>query len=438
MDSNTDWMMFTPYPIQIWAISTAPGSEGTLLFNTTWTPPQPDLSIGVAAVSEEDGVLVLAAKETRQFFGFSIDTGALLWGPSEPKPTLDMFDILASSYDTFVHSSQVIAYGKLFSGGTGGVAAAFDITNGDLLWTYDVVDEYSEMLWGNNWPLRVSIVADGKVILSHQEHSVIDPKPRGAPLICLDAETGDLIWEITIRGTWWGGPPIIGDSIIASMNTYDQQVYALGKGPTEITATASPTVSLHGSSVMIQGKVTDLSPGTNDYDKQVRFPSGVPAVADECMNEWMQYVYMQFERPTDVIGVPVKLEAVDPNGNYQYLGTTTSDPYGNYGFTFEPEVPGQYMIIATFEGSGAYYGSTTTTYLSVDPAPSLATPIEPEPAAPEPTQPEPTQQYRAPTLTEPELTAETSLITTEVAILAAVAVAAVIGVVAYWALRKRK
>ena len=125
---------------------------------------------------------------------------------------------------------------------------------------------------------------------------------------------------------------------------------------------------------------------------------------------------MQFERPTDVIGVPVKLEAVDPNGNYQYLGTTTSDLYGNYGFTFEPEVLGQYMIIATFEGSGAYYGSGSTTYLTVDPAPSPATPIEPE---------------------EPETPTE-PIISTEVAILVAVAVAAVIGIVAFWALRKRK
>ncbi len=157
-----------------------------------------------------------------------------------------------------------------------------------------------------------------------------------------------------------------------------------------------------------------MSAGVKDSDITARFPSGVPAIADGQMSEWMKYVYMQFERPMDATGVPVKLEAVDPNGNYQYLGTATSDVYGNYGFAFEPEVKGTYMIIATFEGSNSYYGSTETTYLKVDPAVSPSTPIEPE-------QP-----------------AEAPIISTEVAIIAAVAVAAVIGVAAFWAFKKRK
>ena len=84
----------------------------------------------------------------------------------------------------------------------------------------------------------------------------------------------------------------------------------------------------------------------------------------------MKYVYMQFPRPEYATGVPVKLEAIDPNGNYQDLGTATSDSSGNYGFRFEPTIEGQYMIMATFYGSKAYYGSTTITYLTVDPAPA--------------------------------------------------------------------
>ena len=50
----------------------------------------------------------------------------------------------------------------------------------------------------------------------------------------------------------------------------------------------------------------------------------------------------------------------------------------------------------------------------------------PEPTTPEPTEPEPTEATEAP------------FITTEIAILAAVAVACVIGVVSFWALKKRK
>ena len=57
--------------------------------------------------------------------------------------------------------------------------------------------------------------------------------------------------------------------------------------------------------------------------------------------------------------------------------------------------------------------------------------IEPEPAAPEPT----TQEPATPEVTEPT---EAPMIKTEVAIIAAVALASIIGIVSFWALRKRK
>lgn len=72
-----------------------------------------------------------------------------------------------------------------------------------------------------------------------------------------------------------------------------------------------------------------------------------------------------------------------------------------------------------------------------EPEPTEPTePTEPEPTEPEPTEPEPTEQE--PTEPEPTEPSEAPFITTEVAIIVAVAVAAVIGTVAYWALRKRK
>ncbi|MBT8171325.1 hypothetical protein KJN74_00440, partial [Candidatus Bathyarchaeota archaeon] len=171
-----------------------------------------------------------------------------------------------------------------------------------------------------------------------------------------------------------------------------------------------------GSSVMVSGKVTDVSPGTKDYALTSRFPNGVPVVADEIMSDWMLYVYKQFEKPANIQGVNVKFEAVDPNGNYQSLGTTMTDMDGSFGFAFEPEVPGTYMIIATFEGTKAFYGSHAIAYISADEAASPQSPIEPEP------------------LDVPEI----PMITTEVAIIVAVAVIAVIGVGTFWFLRKRQ
>jgi hypothetical protein len=166
-------------------------------------------------------------------------------------------------------------------------------------------------------------------------------------------------------------------------------------------------------------------------------------------------MFMQQPMPKDAKGVTVHLTAIDPNGNYQDIGYVTTDIGGNFGKSWQPPVPGEYFVMAEFEGSASYGSSFDTTYFTVDPAPSPAVPIEPEePEAPEaptepeePTEPTETEEPEAPTEpeepeepTEPEPTepTEAPFITTEVAIIVAVAVIAIIGIVAYWALRKRK
>ena len=182
-----------------------------------------------------------------------------------------------------------------------------------------------------------------------------------------------------VRQSLWGGRAIIGDSIIATQDTYSQRIYAIGKGPSTMTVTAAPKVSVEGGSVLVEGMVTDVSPGTNDAALTMRFPNGVPAVSDADMSEWMLYVYKQFPRPSDVVGVEVVMSVLDPNGNSYVVGTTTSDDNGYFGSAFTPEVPGLYKITATFAGSGAYYGTYAETFINVEGAPS-PTPIPtPEP-----------------------------------------------------------
>ncbi|MCZ2808392.1 MAG: PQQ-binding-like beta-propeller repeat protein [Candidatus Bathyarchaeota archaeon] len=351
-------------PITMWGISTAPGKEGDLLFKETWQPPLGDLGLGSSmgmAASVEDGLFTIYCKETRQVWGFDIDTGKKIWGPTESLPYMAQYNI-----QTHIAEGTLIV-NSLYAG----VVRAHDVQTGNVLWTYEVEDTQSEILWSKNWPMQTLFITDGKIYIGQTEHSPIDPKPRGAPFIALDMENGEEVFRADgmFRQTDWGGLAIIGDGIIATMDSYDQRIYAIGKGPSEITVSIQDDVIALGSNVLLKGTVMDISAGTEDSAVASRFPAGLPAVADDDMNEWMKYVYKQFPKPADAVGVPVKLEAVDPNNNYQDLGTTTSDVYGNYGFTFEPEVEGQYMIIATFYGSEAYYGSTTTTYLTVDPAP---------------------------------------------------------------------
>jgi hypothetical protein len=207
------------------------------------------------------------------------------------------------------------------------------------------------------------------------------------------------------------------------MDTYDQRVYAIGKGPTELTMEAPMSGVTVGSSVILRGTVMDVSPGTQSPEIALRFPKGVPAVADADMSAWMLYVYKQFEQP-NVNGVTVIFSAINPNGEYQDLNRVTSDGAGFYSFSFKPEMEGVYTIFATFEGSEGYYGSCAETAIVVDAAPTPATPIEPE-------QPEPEVPVEP---TEPAA----PLITTEIALVIAVAAIAVVAVAVFFVLRRRK
>jgi hypothetical protein len=169
------------------------------------------------------------------------------------------------------------------------------------------------------------------------------------------------VWELPIWGTSWGGAPIIGDSIVACFNSYDDRIYAIGKGPSATTVSVQNDVIVHGSSVLIKGTVTDESAGAK----------GTPAIADESMSEWMKYIYMQFPRPTNATGVPITLSVLDANGNYREIGTTTSDSSGLFSYLWQPDITGKYTVFASFDGSKSYWPSSAETAFGVDEAPEV-------------------------------------------------------------------
>ncbi len=395
-----------------WAIDVSPGNEGELIFKKTYTLPESGLTLVWSDAMLDDNRFIISAKENRRYYAFDLTTGDLAW-ISEPEMYLAFYD---------KWYGPAYGYGKFFTGRVSGIVTCYDLETGNVDWTYNVADKFAEITWSNNFQIAYHFLADGKICLSYAEHSPINPIPRGGPMVVLDVESGEKVWEISWVNNWWGGHTLIGDSTIVGLNGYDNRIYAIGKGASRTTIEAPLLASNLGSEVTLRGKVTDISPGTEDYAIRARFPDGVPAVADNDMTAWMEYVYMQFERP-DVEGVIVTLETIDPNTNYKLLGTTTTDPYGNYGFAFDPEVPGTYMIMATFSGSDSYFGSTATTYLTVEEAPTASTPIDTD---------EPVDGD-----SPVDGGASTSLISTEVAIITAVAVAAVIGVAAYWMLKRK-
>ncbi len=379
LSSDLRWDQTPIDNLHLAAINIKPGHEGEVLFNVNYVPPTTPVSAVVKVASAKEGVIIVGLKETRQFVGLSFDTGKELW-VGDPMHYLEIYSAtndrrcVAQFYD-----------GKFLGGGMGGIVYCHDAVSGELLWTYDSYDEYNEILWGNNWPVYGSFIADGKIYIHTCEHSPVNPIPRGHPFICLDIETGTEVWSINLRGHHWGGYPVIGDSTIAMYNTYDQRVYGLSKGPSETTVSISNNVATLGSSVLVDGTVMDVSPGTNDVALELRFPKGVPAVSDANMSIWMEYVYLQHPRPEDVFGVDVTVSVLDPNGNFYEVAQTTSDDMGTYFCEFTPPVPGSYKVIATFDGSVSYWPSSAETYLKVEDPPTVT---------PAPTQP-PTETTEA-------------------------------------------
>jgi hypothetical protein len=284
---------------------------------------------------------------------------------------------------TSARSINQIYDGKFYTGSYAGILYCYNTTTGKLLWTYTAKNPYAVSESFDNWPLYPCFIAGGMIYIRHAEHSGYQQAlPRGAPFICLNATTGEEIWRANglFRGTHWGGYPLIGDSIIATMDTYDQRIYAIGKGPSATTVSAGPKSSVEGSNVVVEGMVTDISPGTKDYALTARFPNGVPAVADENQSDWMLYVYKQFAKPADVVGVEVIISVLDPNNNCYEVGRATSDANGYYSVSFTPAVPGKYTVYASFAGSKAYWPSQAETAINVESAPAPTPAPTPTPA----------------------------------------------------------
>jgi len=401
----------TPDPYTVWALSDKPETRGKLLWIEDYPAPAGDVSLQLGPVDPVNRVWTMNEVETMQWRGYSLDDGSPLWGPT----TTEFRDIQFFGGGEGAGQRGLSAYGNLYVQGFGGELFCYSTIDGDLLWKYNNTDSGLQTPWGL-MPIFIAAIADGKVYAFNNEHSPNAPLYKGYRVYCIDAFDGKEIYTMLGWAGQTGGrglsTSVLADGFLVYYSYYDNQIYCVGRGPSSISVSASPKVSVKGSSVLVEGLITDSSPGAKQHEQTVRFPNGVPAVSDESMSEWMEYVYMQKPRP-DVTGVTVKLEAVDPDGEYQYLGTTTSDSYGNYRFPFKPDVEGTYMIIATFTGSGAYYGSTATTYLTVDPAASTDGSTD-------------------------NGDGTTPIITTEVAIILAVAIIVAIGIVAFLALRKQK
>jgi outer membrane protein assembly factor BamB len=381
VDINEHAADYSPYPGLPSTWQNNLGFTATLKYSKTLTVPLPGMNYtwNLGGVSYNDQVFILTCKQTGQIWGYDLSTGSVLWGPNTP-PTQQMY---------FYGLSTNIYYGKVLATyNYVGEIMALDAKTGEQLWTWNSTTTPYESPYGDNQPTFISCVCDGKIYTYTSEHSPTKPNWRGSYIHCVNATDGTEIWKLLNYAVFLTGYGIA-DGYIVTASDYDNLIYCIGKGPSATTVSAPQTSVTMGSTAVITGTVNDICSGAMKNGPIFGYTNGIPAISDESQEAWMEYIYQQQAKPTDATGVPVSIDAIDPNGNLIHIGDATSDASGTFGYSWTtPDVPGQYRIIASFKGSSSYGSSSASTYAYVgEEAPT---------ASPPPTQAQsPTEMYFA-------------------------------------------
>jgi hypothetical protein len=364
----------TSDPGNITAISLKPNEIGRVMWTQTYQPAPGNNTRFISAWDPTNGVFIFTDKESFANWGYSLATGQYLWGPSYPPNTGSV------DWNYMIWYTPFCQYGNLYSAGFSGLLYCYDDLTGELKWTYGNGGPGNSTSSGSitpygYYPEFVECVADGKIYLVGNEHSPNSPMYKDSKLRCINASNGAELWTIMGWGNMMSGSAgVVADGYLSVFNPYDGQIYTYGKGPSSLTVEAPMADIALGSGLVIRGTITDIAAGTEQNEQGARFPHGVPAVSDASQSAWMQYVYMQKPKPTDVTGVKVALDVIDANGNQRNIGTATSDSSGTFSYQWTPDIAGKYTVIATFAGSESYYPSTAQTSFAVDPATPTSSP----------------------------------------------------------------
>ena len=321
---------------------------GRMLYNNTLT--ETPFNAGTAVADQGKYFCVM---ENGFIEAFDLTNGNLIW--KSPKTDYP--------WGEFWGYSQASAYGLFLAFGYDGVYA-FDWNTGEIVWhfqaqapafetPYTMINGTSEYSFTGS-----PLIADGKLYIDNNEHTPSAPYTRGWSAWCINMTNGAMIYKLD--------EPMVAGAMADGYTTYNDgyagYMYVVGKGPSQTTVQAPQVAIIDGQKAVITGTVTDLTPAQK----------GTPAISDASMGAWMSYMYLQSPMPADVTGVPVSIDAIDPNGNAQHIGTVISDASGAFGCTWTPTLAGDYKITATFAGSNAYGLSWAQTYATVSNAPATS------------------------------------------------------------------
>jgi hypothetical protein len=351
-------------------------TTGKLLCNFT----DPEIIYVTSTVSVDHGKLI-CLMQGGHYACYDLMAGKKLWNSEQLGYPWGIW----GAYNTASYGGNYI--GCLYDG-----VYAINWETGKIAWKYKApaaspyeapyTDENGQTVYSFNSGVSI---ADGKVYVANSEHSTSQPVTRGWKLHCINATTGEGIWNIT--GPMSPGP--MADGYLTASNPYDGYMYVFGKGKSATTVTASSKTIDQGARVLIEGTVMDKSPGDQgSFDNptapldSATAPGTVPCVSAASMETQMEYLYMQHPingiwHNETITGVPVMLTAIGSDGSVTDIGTTTTNGYyGSFGYSWSPPKADTYTIIASFNGDDSYGSSSAATAVSVGPAP--VTPSIPE------------------------------------------------------------
>lgn len=333
--------------LKAWDLTT-----GKSLWNDslTVTPFNSGTSVG------NDGIY-FCVMEQGTVQGYDEYTGKLLW-------TTDTTQGPGYPWGEFWGYTQASAYGLFYGCSYTGIYA-FNETTGAIVWHYasEATPFETPYTYGNQSVYSFTsspIVADGKIYFENNEHTPTAPYARGWSFYCANATTGDLIWKVDNSMT----AGAMADGYTTAANSYDGLMYVFGKGQSITTVSAPQTQIVTEQNAIISGTVLDQSAAQ----------PGTPCISESSMGAWMSYLHLQSQIPSNITGVPISIDAIDPNGNPVHIGDTMSDMSGTFAYTWTPKMAGNYQITATFTGSNSYGSSWSETHANVVEAQTTAVP----------------------------------------------------------------
>jgi hypothetical protein len=374
---RTSVISTAPYTYFAVNLNASKGSVGSILWMKNFDPIIQNITVIQGGNDPVNGVFIEKLKETNQWAAINMRTGQRMWGPVGDQLDLDYYGNPGHE-QVYAH----IAYGKVYASGYSGVIYCYDEMTGQFLWSYGNGGQGNSTNSGfavpGAYPIAINAIANGIIFTVTTEHTIQTPIYKGSLVRAINATDGTEIWTLSANTAEFNEMAYaVADGYCVYFNGYDNRIYSLGKGPTQLTVTAPDLAAASGQRVVIKGTVTDISAGTKLSEQAARFPNGVACVSDASMKGWMEYVYMQQPIPRDFSGVTVLIDVIDANGNYRNIGTATSDASGAFSMSWLPDIEGDYRVIATFAGTKGYWPSYSETGFTVDPAAPTQTPTQP-------------------------------------------------------------